>query len=192
MWTAPSSPLPDGLLCRVYHGGVPASFAEVVSALRQDAVFRDRLNTWIAQAPYAALRWECPPVTRASLPQPFQFVLLDSPWLDLPPDPRPFATHFASAQESVIRFPNLGGDAVMVVPTPRAPAAVYPHLAAFVRKAPADQRDALWRAVGVAMEARVGEQPVWLSTAGGGVAWLHVRLDDRPKYYGHGPYRQVG
>ncbi len=31
--------------------------------------------------------------------------------------------------------------------------------------------------------------PVWLSTAGAGVSWLHVRLDDRPKYYGHGPYR---
>jgi hypothetical protein len=40
------------------------------------------------------------------------------------------------------------------------------------------------------MARRVGRQPVWLSTAGAGVAWLHVRLDDRPKYYGHGPYRQ--
>ncbi|MFL6237620.1 MAG: DUF6940 family protein [Thermoanaerobaculia bacterium] len=29
------------------------------------------------------------------------------------------------------------------------------------------------------------------STYGGGagVSWLHVRLDDRPKYYGYGPYR---
>ncbi|MGI9175867.1 MAG: DUF6940 family protein [Rhodothermales bacterium] len=24
---------------------------------------------------------------------------------------------------------------------------------------------------------------MWLSTAGGGVSWLHVRLDSRPKYY---------
>jgi NADH:ubiquinone oxidoreductase subunit len=39
------------------------------------------------------------------------------------------------------------------------------------------------------MQNRVGEQPVWLSTAGMGVAWLHVRLDDRPKYYGYSPYR---
>lgn len=38
------------------------------------------------------------------------------------------------------------------------------------------------------MTARVGTRPVWLSTAGAGVAWLHVRLDDRPKYYSYRPY----
>jgi hypothetical protein len=41
------------------------------------------------------------------------------------------------------------------------------------------------------MHQRVSAKPVWLSTAGGGVAWLHVRLDDRPKYYAHAPYRRV-
>ena len=41
------------------------------------------------------------------------------------------------------------------------------------------------------MEDRVNEIPVWLSTAGGGVAWLHVRLDDRPKYYSYAPYKNV-
>jgi len=33
--------------------------------------------------------------------------------------------------------------------------------------------------------------PTWLSTAGGGVAWLHVRLDTRPKYYRYNPYRAI-
>ncbi len=35
----------------------------------------------------------------------------------------------------------------------------------------------------------IGHTPLWLSTAGGGVAWLHVRLDSRPKYYGYSPYK---
>jgi hypothetical protein len=35
----------------------------------------------------------------------------------------------------------------------------------------------------------MGEDRVWLSTAGAGVPWLHVRLDDAPKYYGHAAYR---
>jgi hypothetical protein len=29
------------------------------------------------------------------------------------------------------------------------------------------------------------------STAGAGVSWLHVRLDDRPKYNGYAPYREA-
>ena len=47
---------------------------------------------------------------------------------------------------------------------------------------------ALWRTVGEAVSERITDRPLWLSTAGGGVAWLHVRLDSRPKYYGHTPY----
>ncbi len=41
------------------------------------------------------------------------------------------------------------------------------------------------------MLKRIGEAPMWLSTAGAGVPWLHVRLEDRPKYYGHAAYRGI-
>jgi hypothetical protein len=33
------------------------------------------------------------------------------------------------------------------------------------------------------------EGPAWISTAGDGVAWLHGRVDRRPKYYRYAPYR---
>lgn len=54
---------------------------------------------------------------------------------------------------------------------------------------PAAQRRALWSHVGAALEARLGETPLWLSTAGMGVPWLHVRIVRRPKYYRHAAYR---
>src|SRR5262249_59079316 len=63
---------------------------------------------------------------------------------------------------------------------------------AFVRQAPDTQRHALWKLVGAAMQRRLGAKPVWLSTAGAGVSRLHARLDDRPKYYSHEPYREAG
>ena len=77
-----------------------------------------------------------------------------------------------------------------MVPRPDRPPSAHGHLAAFVRQAPEPQRHALGESVGGAMGRRLGAAPVWLSTAGAGVPWLHVRLDDRPKYYGYGPYRE--
>jgi len=79
----------------------------------------------------------------------------------------------------------------MVVPCPDDPLSDYGHLAAFLRHSPEPQQHSLWELVGAAMHRRLGPRPVWLSTAGGGVAWLHVRLDDRPKYYGYAPYRNA-
>ncbi|WP_391540805.1 DUF6940 family protein [Halomicronema hongdechloris] len=34
-------------------------------------------------------------------------------------------------------------------------------------------------------------RPRWVNASGLGVAWLHVRLDTRPKYYQHEPYRRT-
>ena len=131
-------------------------------------------------------------MTATTAGQPFEFVLLDSPGLARQPDPDAFREHFDRMPVSQVAvFSNLGGDATMVVPHPIAAATAYGHLAAFVRSAPDHQRNALWRAVGDAMARRIGAKPVWLSTAGAGVSWLHVRLDDRPKYYGHAPYRAL-
>lgn len=170
--------------------GAPASYREVLKLLEQDAAFRDTLNQVLADAPFSAYRWETPPVSTATLDRPFEFVLLDNPSLDRAPDTAAFSEHFDPAPVTgVVTFTNLGRDALMVVPCPVGPPTAYGHLAAFVRDAPEDQRHALWSAVGTAMRERVCNQALWLSTAGAGVSWLHVRIDERPKYYGHQPYR---
>jgi hypothetical protein len=181
-----------GLQFGVDLGARPASVAEVLRGWRDDAAFRSIFNAALAESPFAAFRWETPPVTAATVIRPFEFVLLDSPGLARRPDPEAFAEHFGEAPDAgMVVFSNLGGDAVLVVPCPITAPSAYGHLAAFVRGAPDRQRHALWRSVGEAMERRVGDKPVWLSTAGAGVSWLHVRLDDRPKYYGFGPYRET-
>ena len=79
----------------------------------------------------------------------------------------------------------------MVVPTPGVDHTIYCHLLSFLRGGTKKQRNLLWQLVGEEMEIRVNDTPVWVSTAGGGVAWLHVRLDDRPKYYSYAPYKNV-
>jgi len=192
MWSAHSEPLTgaNGVRFALVLDSRPASFADVLRAWHDDADFRSLFNALLADSPFTAFRWETPPITGATVTRAFECVLLDSPGLARRPEPEAFAEHFANAKEGVVSFTNLGGDAVLVVPCPIIAPSAYGHLATFVRLAPEGQRHALWRSIGQAMARRVGAKPVWLSTAGAGVSWLHVRLDDRPKYYGYGPYRR--
>lgn len=189
MWSARELPAADERVLRfaIERDAQPVSRAEVFRCWQHDAAFRDYFGGLLADAPFDAFRWETPPVTHASLEQPFEFVLVDSPELLKAADADAFAEHFAEEQP-VVEFRNLGGDALLLVPCPAGPATAYAHFAAFLRQARQAQQHALWARIGAAMQRCVGNQPVWLSTAGAGVPWLHVRLDDRPKYYAYAPY----
>ena len=195
MWDARSE-TPDGGRVRrvgIERDGRPMPFAEVLAGWRDDDAFRAWFIGLLAAAPYPAYLWETPPLTRASAARAFEFALIDSPALaEVPADRRSFADPFAAAgrEADVAVFANLGGDAVLVAPRPRTPDDAWPHLASFARTAPPDRQHAFWRTVAAAVANRLGDSPLWLSTNGLGVAWLHVRLDTRPKYYAFAPYRR--
>lgn len=175
---------------RLTRGGAPVRYQEVLQWWQSEEAFCAFFSALLSDAPWSAYRWETPPVTAATVDRDFEFVLVDSPALARCPDPDAFARHFDGSEgREVVTFPNLSGDAVLVVPCPSGPDVVYGHLAAFMREGTEVQKHALWRAVGSAVEGRLGERPLWLSTAGLGVPWLHVRVDARPKYYSYGPYR---
>jgi hypothetical protein len=169
----------------------PVSYDEVLSGWRDDARFRTFFTKLLADSPFSAYRWETPPVTTSTLQRAFEFVLYDAPELNRTPDPTAFADALANApaEESVAAFANLGNDAVLIVPRLQTDAEAYGHLAAFVRRAPDTQRHDFWRVVSAALRARLGQAPLWLNTSGLQVPWLHARLDSRPKYYRHQPYR---
>lgn len=169
------------------------AFREVIDLSVNDKGFREYFTSVVCGSSFDAFFWETPPVTAATLDRPFKFVLVESSSLaGLRSDPKPFASHFSSKRDAaVLTFPNLGGVAILVVPAPLADDSCYTHLARFLRTAPASQVDAFWQAVGRAMRDRISAAPIWLSTAGFGVSWLHLRLDSRPKYYRHVPYKSL-
>jgi hypothetical protein len=181
----------DGKLTHVVvqRDGRPLSFGDALAGWRTNEAFREFFLTRLAESSSPAYLWETPPITQATLDRPFEFVLVDAPTLaHVAPESRVFHPHFASANEGIATFDNLGHDALLVAP---APPGDYPHLAAFTRSAPVERQHSLWRAVGAAAEERLGDEPLWISTSGLGVFWLHVRLDSFPKYYTHAPYRDV-
>lgn len=135
--------------------------------------------------------WEMPPVTKRHLSRPFEFVLLKTPTRSGSPDPGTYAQYFdmESGDNGIVAFENLGKDSLLVVPSPPGPEVDYSDLAAFFRNAPERQQQALWRVVGKCVRERLDDKSLWISVAGGGIAWLHVRMDPLPKYYRYGPYR---
>merc|ERR1712080_392745 len=96
-------------------------------------------------------------------------------------------------KNSVASFFNLGKDALLVCPCPIGEDVhIYSSLGPFISAGSRDQIRAFWSRVGKEaldhIRAR-GGKPTWMSTSGLGVYWLHLRLDSRPKYYTHQPYR---
>ena len=85
-------------------------------------------------------------------------------------------------------FMNLSADAHLVCPKffDQGNKNQYGHLGSFLRQAPTNQIEEMWKLVAETYREQLiaeSPSPIWLSTAGGGVRWLHFRFDKRPKYY---------
>jgi hypothetical protein len=191
VWEPCIEPVEGGQRVRLELNGQRLTFGRWLDALASDEKAADEYTGILAAAPWPAFFWEHPPLTSDRVDAPLEFVMLDAPRLaGLRGDPAPFAAPFAASDgEPIVRFANLGGDAELVAPRPGPGEPAYPHLAAFVRRAPPATVRAFWRAVAAAIRPRLGTRPLWVSTSGLGVAWLHVRLDSVPKYYQFTPYR---
>jgi len=195
MWSAEIDSLNSGRIQKfsLFREEGAIAYSEAIQLWEGDGDFRRFFITLLAKVPFRAYFWETPPVTTASAGQPFEFVVVESPDLaKVRPDDRTFGDYFNSAppDKAIVSFPSLGKDALLIAPRPLVSPSAYPHLARFVREAPEAQQQELWREVGAHLARRLGENPVWVSTSGLGVYWLHVRLDSRPKYYTFRPYKR--
>lgn len=191
-WTHARERLPSGRGARylISERSNPLDFRQAMELLATDTGFRSFMTDLLAGSEYRAFRWETPALDRARATRPFEFVLIDDPTLDRKADPTVFASYFAGVaiNDAVAVAPNLGRTSELIVPRGIVAPSAYPHLAAFLRTAPETQVDALWRSVADTVLRSLSDTPLWLSTAGAGVAWLHVRVDRVPKYYAHRPY----
>lgn len=192
MWEATTDKLQNGQIFQYFiqAGGEKLTYAQVVRLWLENTAFRGFFSELLANSPFEAFFWETPPLTHATAQHPFECVLVNSPQLaGIQVDSSAFRQYFVHATESICNFSNLGGDALLLAPVPEGVLQNYGHLATFVRKAPAAQQQALWKKLGKILEEKINEQPLWVSTSGLGVYWLHVRLDSRPKYYQFAPYK---
>lgn len=170
-------------------------WGEVIKLWQQNQEFRELFTTTLAKISYPAFFWEMPPISHNTLQKTFEFVAVNSPQLaNVQPEPDAFVEHIGHSinTNSVKVFPSLGGDALLIAPCQNTAREHYIHLAKFVRCAPKQQIDNFWKEIGYTLEQTLqarNPHPLWVSTSGLGVYWLHVRIDSFPKYYQHAPYR---
>lgn len=183
----------------LYNDDGYVSYFDFVSKLRESSEMRKLLTSTLQSVDYPGYFWESIPTTSHRAPEtPYEFVLLStSSFNGLDPEVHAFASHFDACTSGslVTNFPNLGHDAMLVTPCPTPELTSHcGHLADFIRSANDETLDAFWKRVGEQVLHRMEENDsaFWLSTSGLGVIWLHVRIDDYPKYYNYSPYKREG
>jgi hypothetical protein len=193
MWQSKAEQVDKGVLLRLFNDDSPLSFSDYFTALSDDMSFITWYTELLAGSNLISFFWEHPPLTVATMELPAELVLTDAPSLTgLRADHAAFSNHFEGASpESILVFDNLGGDATLVVPHTPDGRQNCAHIAPFVRGASAKLVCELWKTVAQAVIKSVTEKPLWLSTSGLGVSWLHVRLDSQPKYYQYLPYKRA-
>jgi len=193
IWDAEIELSPGVRKVSIIQDGQRLSYAKVIQAWAHEPLFTRYFSAILKASPFDAYFWETPPVTTETLNRTFEFVEVEGSILkQMPTNRQAFSEHFnGTKNHSVVSFANLGGDAQLVVPCPLSAVSEYPHLAEFLRNAPNQQIEALWQQVGLQAEKIVSDKKLWISTAGTGVAWLHIRFDTFPKYYSYAPYLNV-
>jgi len=160
--------------------------------LAEEGPFLDTFIATLRNSPFKAYFFETPYVNNEIIDTQFEFVLVEAPQLyNAPEDRRAFSEHFSDSHRSAVKFSNLGADASLVAPRPLSDSPVYTHLAVFMNKASSPEVKEFWSLAGQTALETINHrkrQPVWISTSGLGVYWLHLRFDSRPKYYQYDPY----
>lgn len=165
------------------------SYGQWIDHIQQDDHFIAFFTNVLKDNPFDGYFWEVKPMEQSELSNNFEFVLVKSFSIDkLIANEANFKEYFTS-DDPVVSFSNLRGDAHLIVPAPIDSQTNYAHLAAFLRTGTQTQVMAFWKRVGQEYAQLIGEKKKWLSTAGMGVHWLHVRVDSRPKYYRYEGYR---
>lgn len=150
--------------------------------------------------PYKAFFFETRPVIFSQMAsKTFEFVLVDAPGLHKfatsRPNPQAFAEYFHDCATGACVFSSLHGDATLIapkLPDGTTDLVTFSHLADFCRSANPDLVNLTWKLAiqtYVQQLERQSTRNLWFSTSGLGISWLHFRVDQRPKYYTYGPFR---
>ncbi len=167
--------------------GYPLTFHQVLTLWAKDPTFRKFYWQSLIEHGGKGCLWEHPRLTKASAEETYECAITRTEdFSRFTPTPNRFRAKM-NPNTRVSTFPNLGGDSLLIIPNePGDGTAVNCRdLIAFCRTAPEEWLQEFWTRVGrEALDALAENSPrQFLSTHGFGVLWLHIRLEERGKYY---------
>lgn len=127
---------------------------------------------------------ELPPVKQSQLcEQMFEFSITYTQTLPTVEDPEPF-THYFHNKKEYNYFWNLSQDCILFIPMKQS-GVNSAHLYTFLQTCPHSEKffQKFFSVLQENIFPLFGDIPVWISTHGNGVPWLHIRVCNRPKYY---------
>jgi hypothetical protein len=178
------------------------TWTEVIEAWQHREDFQAMFSKFLRTSPFKDFFFEMKPVSRYSQGDFCEFVLVNakSNFKRMSASPKSFAEHLEKARRNSKHFAtflSLSKDSMLIAPRDlsnnRKPPQCYLNIARFSRHCATHQVDELWRVLGKQLSILLASSPlhtpVWVSTSGLAVPWLHMRFDRIPKYYTHTPYK---
>lgn len=181
------------------------SYGRAMELLQTDDAFMELLIKVMRGVSFQGYFWELPAIISYCVyEKPFEFVIINSQAHvknGSLPDPRPFQEHMI--EDGICVFNNKGKDATLIVPCIkldkkekiggldfRTKYRCYAHIANFVRYASDNEISEFFKSMAAIVMEKISEgYALWVSTSGLGVNWLHIRIDNVPKYYTHTAYK---
>ncbi|MGK0388424.1 MAG: hypothetical protein ACI94Y_001153 [Maribacter sp.] len=141
---------------------------------------------------YDEFFWEHPALKEEYLDKSYEFIVQKSISFSKRNVDENAFSNYINSDKQVAVFDNLGRNAKLIVPTKKIPIDTYKHMGNFIRNAEKIQIIEQFNQLSKAILSEVGAgRLIWVSTAGLGVIWLHMRLDSRPKYYRTNSYKRA-
>jgi len=185
---------------KIYRGSTPMTAKDVMTSFQEDVNFNfwwiDYLSSF--EKPYF---FECAPVTESNFDtKEFKFEIIESEelshryWTNL----EDFSEYIKKTNKiKTASFLNLRKDTTLLIPQPLKGIDInsYSQLYTFMKDAPLRQKIDFWKDVGQQFEnsllsgssgsssSKLSKKPLYMSTHGLGVSYIHIRFANKPKYY---------
>ena len=169
---------------KIHIHGNPISFHTFFVYTKFERFLKDYVDL-LKTIDYDEYFWEHPKLIADSLMDEYEVSIVESKRLNfVKPNSNPFSQYF-KGDDSVVTFSNRGGNAILIVPEPDKNSNDFSTISRFVNNAETSLSIEFFKTVfGEWYRNFKGNTNyLYLSTHGLGVHWLHVRIDEYPKYY---------